>query len=132
MRVTTITVLIKFTYAKTPDRNVEAAEKALSLWPTTPCCGGPAGCCSAGLVFEMFKPAPASVKAVDADIFADHRYSMDSTANTSTKSRAFFYGGSSEYSTRAVSSYRISNSGTNMYDEAMWQCGPAHHIPFGF
>lgn len=47
------------TYARMPDRKVEAAEKARSAWPTGPCCGGPAGC-SASFDVARLRPAPST------------------------------------------------------------------------
>lgn len=48
------------THARMPDRNVEAAEKARSVCPSGPCCGGPAGW-DPGDVREASRPAPRSI-----------------------------------------------------------------------
>lgn len=47
-------------YAKTPDKKVEARVKALSACDSSPCRGGPAGWFSM-FCFEIRKPAPRSV-----------------------------------------------------------------------
>ena len=46
-------------YAKTPDRNVDASVNALSAWVNSPYRGGPAGC-AAMLSLETRRPAPRS------------------------------------------------------------------------
>lgn len=46
-------------YARTPDRNVDASVNALSAWVSSPYRGGPAGC-AAMLSLETRSPAPRS------------------------------------------------------------------------
>lgn len=61
------------TYAKTPERNVEAAEKARSVWPRAPCCTGPDGWSSVGLVLVALMAAPRSdLFFLDSDISINH------------------------------------------------------------
>lgn len=46
-------------YARTPDKKVEASVNALSAWVNSPKRGGPAGCASI-LSFDTRSPAPRS------------------------------------------------------------------------
>jgi hypothetical protein len=53
------------TYASIPEKKVDAAVNALSIWPGAPCCGGPAGCGSIDGAFVV-RPAPKSAKGLGA------------------------------------------------------------------
>jgi hypothetical protein len=53
------------TYASIPEKKVDAAVNARSIWPGAPCCGGPAGCGSIDGAFVV-RPAPKSANGLGA------------------------------------------------------------------
>lgn len=60
----------KVSYARTPDKNVDANVNALSACVNSPYRGGPAGC-AAMLSFDTRKPAPTSSSPFFLSAFRD-------------------------------------------------------------